>query len=73
MMYRIYKTLFFALLSIVFWIGSVILAFFGGAIVTSMLDDRKKREQEEKEGWSGRVHYTGPSRRSCDDVPIPGE
>src|SRR5881227_10384 len=30
MMHKIYKTLFFATLSILLWVGSVILSFFGG-------------------------------------------
>lgn len=73
MMYRIYKTLFFALLSVLFWVGSVILAFFGGAVFQSMMTDRdKEKEQAEKDG-PDRVRHTGPSRRPCGDVPIPGE
>lgn len=37
-----YKTLFFALTTAIMWIGSLILAFFAGAIVMSMWDDEKK-------------------------------
>lgn len=38
-----YKTLFFALVSVVLWIGSLILSFFTGAVVMSMFDNRPRR------------------------------
>jgi hypothetical protein len=61
MLLKIYKTLFFALLSVFFWVGSVILAFFGGAIFQSMVTDKKEKEQAEKDnrGHAGHVRYTG--------------
>lgn len=48
MLLKIYKTLFFALLSGFFWVGSVILAFFGGAIFQSIMTDKDK-ENEKKQ------------------------
>lgn len=67
-----YKTLFFALLSGMIWLGSMILAFFAGAIVVIIYGDNKK---------PGHVRYTGPTRRApappapprTGDVPIRGE
>jgi hypothetical protein len=52
-----YKTLFFALVTIVLWIGSLILAFFGGAITWAVINDKKKEEQ---------MHY-GIHRRASRD------
>jgi hypothetical protein len=40
-----YKTLFFALMTTVLWIGSLILAFFGGAIAMVIFTDNNEKEQ----------------------------
>lgn len=68
MMHKIYKTLFFALLSIFFWVGSVILAFFGGMITMSMWEDKQKEKEIEKRHNLGQVRYTGirPRTESAD-------
>jgi hypothetical protein len=71
MMLKIYKTLFYATLASLIWVGSMILAFFGGMITMSMWQDKQTKDEEP--GHAGHVRYSGPTRRPCGDVPIPGE
>jgi hypothetical protein len=53
MMCKIYKTLFLALLSIILWVGSLILAFFGGAIFVSIMNDKDKENEKEEQKTPG--------------------
>lgn len=50
MLLKICKTLFFALLSTILWVGSVILAFFGGRDIPVHHDRQAEREEAGREG-----------------------
>lgn len=57
MLYRIYKTLFFAMLACLIWVGTVILSFFGGMIAMSIWQDKKNEDEESTEDS---MHLTRP-------------